>query len=283
MTATQSTDRASMIARLRQRLQQEEGFGLTELLISLVILSVAMAALMGLFTGTAYSLTRAGERGTAGIVMDRAFEYYRRAPWRHVRLVGTSTDTTYTSQCSGCPLNASSVVVNEAVDGDTLGSDPDSPTDNNVATCNVGINSTDPDVDSTAPLTNCLPIKDIDGADGRPYRVYTYMKYACKREPWVATKTYQRDSAASDLEDDVIYNNIYYDSIQEPGNVGHTPGVSPTWWQVAPCAPDYTTKLVTIIVRAVKEGAVNTSQQGILAQQTVAFSFQSFTTTAEIG
>src|SRR5436309_1303108 len=122
-----AADRCSMRKRLLRRLRNEEGFGLIELMIALVILSIAVAGLMGIFMAGAFSLARAGQRGTATVIMDRTFEYYRRAPWGAIRLVqhgpgssggrldtSVTGDAQYSTQCSGCPAGASAAYVDES-------------------------------------------------------------------------------------------------------------------------------------------------------------------------
>jgi prepilin-type N-terminal cleavage/methylation domain-containing protein len=241
----QAADTSSMIARIRRRLRCESGFGLVELLMTLVILSISIAGLLTIFLGSAVSLGRTGREGTATVLMDRVYEYYRRGPWANIRLVksgpggswgvtdgNVTGDTVYTTQCVACPPGASSTIVDDdsAANGDTYGNGG-SP--NNTATCNPAQGSGDPDTDSTAPITNCLAEATVFGADNKPYRVYTYMKYAC-----VA------------------------------GTSGGT------------CTPDFSTKIVTVIVRLLDAdlAVADTSTKGILAQQTVVFSYGSFTT-----
>jgi hypothetical protein len=274
-----------MWRRLLRRLRSEEGFGLLELMMSMVLLSTAVAALLGIFLGSAFSLARAGDKGTATVIVDRIFEYYHRSPWWDVRLVkhgpsgsggvddsNVATDAQYSSsaQCSSCPSGSSSVNVDEdAGANDSYGSG----SQNNTATCNAGETSSDPAVDSTAPLTNCLAITSLTGADGFPYRVYTYMKYGCITRKWTSTTTYG-------LNDAIVYNGVYYKSVGN-GNKGHTPSSGSAFWTVqASCVVDYTSKIITIAVRKLKSDGttlVNTTATGILSEETETLSFGSYT------
>jgi prepilin-type N-terminal cleavage/methylation domain-containing protein len=232
-----------MITRIRRRLRKEDGFGLIELLMTLVILSISIAGLLTIFLGSAVSLARTGREGTATVIMDRVYEYYRRGPWADIRLVkhgpgnswgvadtNVTGDSIYTGQCSSCPAGASTVLVDEDATQDV---DPNSGAANNSTSCNAAQGSGDPDTDSTAPITSCLAEATVIGADSKPYRVYTYMKYAC---------------------------------------VAGTSG--------AGCTADYTTKIVTVIVRALNSNlaVADTTSAGMLAKQTVVFSYGSFTT-----
>jgi prepilin-type N-terminal cleavage/methylation domain-containing protein len=234
-----------MIARIRRRLRSERGFGLIELLMTLVILSISIAGLLTIFLGSAYSLSRTGREGTATVIMDRVYEYYRRGPWSDIRLLksgpgaswgvedsNVTGDAVYTGQCTNCPTNASSTIVddNSAANGDTYGN---AGNPNNTSTCNAAQGTGDPDTDSTASITNCLAEATVFGADAKPYRVYTYMKYAC---------------------------------------IAGTSGGS--------CAPDFSTKIVTVMVRLLDANlaVADTTSKGVLAKQTVVFSYSSFTT-----
>jgi prepilin-type N-terminal cleavage/methylation domain-containing protein len=278
-----------MRKRLLRRLRNEDGFGLIELMIALVILSIAIAGLMGIFMAGAFSLARAGQRGTATVIMDRTFEYYRRAPWGAIRLVqhgpgnsggrldsNVTGDAQYSTQCSACPAGASNSYVDESAStNDEFGSDTPSNglQPNNITTCNAGLTNPDPNIDSTAPITNCLAITTVNGADNKPYRVYTYMKYACIKTPFDSTHVYGSG-------DSVKYNGSYYVSSQN-FNKGNTPP-SALWWTLqGSCVPDYKTKVVTIIVRLLKADGVtlkDTANGGMLAKQTVTFSYASYTT-----
>jgi prepilin-type N-terminal cleavage/methylation domain-containing protein len=285
---TLSADETSMIKRIRRRLRNESGFGLIELMITLVILSISIAALLSIFLGSAVSLARTGREGTATVIMDRVYEYYRRGPWADIRLVAhgpggswgaedsnVTGDTIYTGQCSSCPAGTSSVLVDDnaaatsAVPprGDWYGS----TTANNTSTCNPAQGTGDPDTDSTAPITNCLAEATVFGADGKPYRVYTYMRYACGAEPWQATKTYATN-------EEVKYGGVYYKSKVDANTNNQPP--NPTFWDTEACAVDYSTKVVTVIVRLLNHnlGVADTAAKGVLAKQTVVFSYGSFTT-----
>ena len=62
---------------LLQRLRSEEGFGLIELLISMVVLNVGILALMAAFNSGALALRRASELSTAAAIADMQMELYR--------------------------------------------------------------------------------------------------------------------------------------------------------------------------------------------------------------
>ena len=70
-------ERTSLIHRIGTRLRGERGFGLIELLLAMMILSVALFALIGTFTAGYHLLSRASTKGAASVVADSAMEKYR--------------------------------------------------------------------------------------------------------------------------------------------------------------------------------------------------------------
>jgi type II secretory pathway pseudopilin PulG len=124
----------------------EEGFGLIELLIAMVILNVGLLAIIASFQAGILTLSRAGKITTAAVLGDQQMELYRGISYASIRLAPATipagapytTDTAYT--CSDCtPLLTSPAC-----------SGPPYPNE-----CNAS---------RTAP-----------GADGRSYRLDTYI------------------------------------------------------------------------------------------------------------
>jgi type II secretory pathway pseudopilin PulG len=54
-----------LIRRLRRAAASEDGFGFVELLIAMTILAIAIGGLLAVFSASALSLRRAGQKGTA--------------------------------------------------------------------------------------------------------------------------------------------------------------------------------------------------------------------------
>jgi prepilin-type N-terminal cleavage/methylation domain-containing protein len=85
------------IQRILGRLRGERGFGLVELLVAMVILSVALFALVGTFTTGYRVLTRASTKGTASVLADRTMEAYRGQAYADIVTGTTSTSYSKTS------------------------------------------------------------------------------------------------------------------------------------------------------------------------------------------
>ena len=82
--------------RLRQRLRAEDGFGLIELMISLVVLNVGILAVVAAFNCGTLALLRATETSTASALGDKQMELYRAITYAAISLNTTAVDGTYT-------------------------------------------------------------------------------------------------------------------------------------------------------------------------------------------
>jgi Tfp pilus assembly protein PilV len=127
---------------VRKRLRADQGFGLIELLIAMVILNVGILAIVASFNAGIITLNRASRISTAAVLGDQQMELYRAIKYDSIRLASSTipsvapytTDVAYsatqitTPTCTGSPV-------------------PDE--------CNASRTAT--------------------GADGKPYRVDTYI------------------------------------------------------------------------------------------------------------
>jgi Tfp pilus assembly protein PilV len=132
------------MTRLSQRVRAEEGFGLVELLISLVVLNVGILAIVAGFNGGSLALLRASETSTGAALGDKQVELYRAITYAAISLNTTAVDGTYTGDAAY-----------------------------------PGTRVTGP---CTAPVAvACVPTQTIDAAstppspDGRSYRIDTYI------------------------------------------------------------------------------------------------------------
>jgi Tfp pilus assembly protein PilV len=83
-----------------RRLRTEEGFGLVELMISLVVLNVGILAIVAGFNGGSLALLRAGETSTASTLGDKQVELYRAITYGAISLNTTAVDGTYTGDAA---------------------------------------------------------------------------------------------------------------------------------------------------------------------------------------
>lgn len=141
-----------MIARART----EDGFGLIELLVSMVMLNVGILAIVAAFNSGFIALRSAGEISTASVLADKQMELYRALLWNEIALdsaevAAANTDTTY--QCDRA---------NKKITTGACG----------------GTNQADPVLLPAActPVTaRCDASQSLPGPDGHKYRIDTYI------------------------------------------------------------------------------------------------------------
>ncbi len=131
------------------RLRAEEGFGLLELMISLVVLNIGILAILAAFNSGGLALERASRTSTASVLADKHMELYRGVRYKAIGLnLATATDASYQAD-PACisPPSCSNI-------------GPESP--------EVCPNTTLPEI--------CIPSRVIDGPDGVSYRIDTYIR-----------------------------------------------------------------------------------------------------------
>jgi Tfp pilus assembly protein PilV len=87
------------------RLRSEEGFGLIELLIAMVMLNIGILAIVAAFNSGAVTLNRASRISTASALADQQMELYRAIPYASIALDASTipntspytTDTSYSA------------------------------------------------------------------------------------------------------------------------------------------------------------------------------------------
>jgi len=139
---------------LRERLAQEGGFGLIELMIAMTVMAIGITAIVAGFSSGIIALSNASRAGTAGTLADKQMEAYRALSYANIYLTNApnpALDATYT--------------------GDTTAYDAT----NAVPTVAVG----------TCPATTptCMPVQTaasgLTAPDGRSYRLDTYVVWSC--------------------------------------------------------------------------------------------------------
>jgi len=139
---------AAKLDRLLARCRSEAGFGLVELLIALVILAVGVLATIGVFESSLLHLGRAAKVSTATAVGEQEMEDFRAVKFDAIGLAPAAfataaADTTYTGD-SAC---AGTCAVSGSAEGQTV----------------------------TVAGSTFVPTQTLTGADGKQYRVDTYI------------------------------------------------------------------------------------------------------------
>lgn len=139
------------------RARDESGFGLLELLMAMVMLNVGILAIVAAFNAGAVALTRASRISTAAAIADSQMEAFRGLKYSNIVQTTTewnaavadatwTTDTAYQTNMNPPPAPKSLVAT--------------------VSTCPANV-----------PSSACDPSYTTTGADGRSYRVDTYLYY----------------------------------------------------------------------------------------------------------
>jgi Tfp pilus assembly protein PilV len=131
---------------VRAKLRTEDGFGLIELLISIVMLNVGVLALVAAFNSGSLAIQRASQTATAATLAEKQMELYRAQQYVNVAL-----DAALTTTASG----------NSTYAGDTAYS----------ATQVTKICAGSP----SSVAYQCNPMRTVTGPDDVSYRVDTYI------------------------------------------------------------------------------------------------------------
>lgn len=78
-------------SRFVAKLRGEDGLGLVELLIALLVLNVGIFATLGAFTSAATAINRASHVSTAATISDKQMETYRDSTYSSIPSTGTTT------------------------------------------------------------------------------------------------------------------------------------------------------------------------------------------------
>jgi Tfp pilus assembly protein PilV len=155
-------------------MRNEDGFGLVELLISMVVLQVALLAIVGAFSTGAVAIGRSGKVSTAAVLADQQMELYRAMPYDAIGLdtAGAPTSGTYVSDTGVCPTGQTPVCANTG------------PRNNgNTATwsCTATSGATSVSALYSANGVNpCTAHRTVSGAgspDGHSYAIDTYIRW----------------------------------------------------------------------------------------------------------
>jgi type II secretory pathway pseudopilin PulG len=162
------------MTRALRRLRGDGGFGLIELTFAMAVLSISLLALIGAFVTGGASLRRAGKVNTAGSLAEQQMELYRATTYCQIALTGNSSgalSTTPASPYSSDPAYSSTQVTTAL---SNTWCTAQSPAINPPYTACLSSLGARP----TPALSACSPSQSVKAADGRPYRVDTYIVLA---------------------------------------------------------------------------------------------------------
>jgi Tfp pilus assembly protein PilV len=134
-----TADTPTVLSRLRT---QEEGFGMLELIISMLILNIGLLAVVAAFNSGSIAFKRASQVSTATALGDRQMELYRGIKYDVIGL-------------------ASGLVTTANGDSSYAANWPAGTADTTSCT------------DATKP--ECKPMQTVTGPDGRSYRIDSYV------------------------------------------------------------------------------------------------------------
>lgn len=136
------------------RARSEEGFGLIELMVSMVMLNVGILAIVAAFNSGAIALRNAGEVSTASVVADKQMELYRALLYAQIAVDSTSLATANADATYQCD-RANKITY--------------------PGTCGGGNQQAQETTTCSPVTTQCNPRRTALGPDGRSYRVDTYI------------------------------------------------------------------------------------------------------------
>lgn len=131
----------------RQRAREEAGFLTIELMVAIVLITVALLALMAAYDGAFASLHSSGQTSSAGLLAENQLELYASLPYSSIGL-----DTTTLSTVKGADANYST-------DEAAL---PGSGSDVTITGCGTS--------------AQCSPVQTLTGSDHHAYKVETFIR-----------------------------------------------------------------------------------------------------------
>lgn len=140
------------------RIRSEQGFGLVELLIAMVILNIGLLATVAAFTSGAFAINRADQTATAAVLADSQMEIYRGLTYDWITVTASPSpalDSTYLTDAAYTSCVSPSCA---HLDDSTMSSK---------CTGTGAVNVSFPNA--------CLPVRTVTGPDHRPYRIDTYI------------------------------------------------------------------------------------------------------------
>lgn len=156
-------------------MKSEEGFGLVEVLIAMVVLQVGLLAVIGAFGAGSVALSTASHVNTAAVLADQQMELYRAMPYDAIGLDTTATTTsTYTADTDVCPSGLTPTCGNT---GPRNNDDPSTASWSCTATTGTTSVSLYFSANGINPCTPQRTVSTSSSPDGHSYEVDTYIEW----------------------------------------------------------------------------------------------------------
>jgi Tfp pilus assembly protein PilV len=140
--------------RLLSRLRAEDGFGLIEILLAMIFITIAIMVLVSGFASATVAVNRASRISTAGVIADSQMERFRAMSYAWIGLdTAGGTDALYTGDTACVGAGCSNVA----------------PT-SGASACRAG------GAVFVVYPKNCAASQTTTGPDGRSYRLDTYVR-----------------------------------------------------------------------------------------------------------
>jgi prepilin-type N-terminal cleavage/methylation domain-containing protein len=155
--------------RVLRRLRQDEGFGLVELMIAMLILTVGLLALLSAFVSGSTTLRRASRTATASTIADTQMELYRALTYGRIA-VDSSTIPTTSPYTTDSAYSASQVT---ATCSGTVADNPQCNASRTVTGPDHGIYRVDTYIVFTTPTSGrpvklvTIAVRDVRNLNGR--------------------------------------------------------------------------------------------------------------------
>ncbi|MGZ4352248.1 MAG: type IV pilus modification PilV family protein [Gaiellaceae bacterium] len=142
-------------------MRSEQGFGLVELLIAMVVLNVGLLATVAAFTSGTFAINRASNTATAATLADSQMEIYRGLTYDWITLTASPSpalDTTYTTDAAYTSCSTGST-----------------PSCTHLTDAFMSSKCTGSGAVAVAFAAACKPIQIVAGPDGHSYRIDTFI------------------------------------------------------------------------------------------------------------
>lgn len=133
------------------RARGEGGFLTIELVVAIVVISIAVLALGAAYDQAFFSLHSSAKTSSAGLIAENQLELYASLPYSSIGLDSTALSTDKTSDAYYSTDESSLVVPS-------------------------GATATDVTISGCGTAAHCLPVQTVTGSDGRSYELETFIR-----------------------------------------------------------------------------------------------------------